>query len=444
MSQIKVFLISVGLMILSTFSDSVFAHQSGQGNSTDHVMVTRHFSGLWEHSGQENQGFTLHVLHQYSGERIASAFWFTYGVDQRPEWLFGFGPIEENRIELDLYRVSEVAFLQPDDPEVNPENLIGSAVMTFDSCQTGTVTFETDLPEYGAGSVEIEQFGWILNTHCSGGVSDDMPADSRFGQQVLELQPAREGIQGSGLARYEGYPNHMEFEVETEGLQDGQYHLYVGMHERGEFAVIEGLGKIRFSSPGEDGFRLLNFEPRGQRLEIHDGTGAVLSSFDNMMEEDDHWGYRGGHGDGRGNDDGHHYACEDSGMGGHGHGMGGGHGRRDCVEEGGFIELEVDLENTGVLADAEGEAEWEMNAHRVRFAVQIEGVPVGDYPLQVAGEVVGLIEAVEMHQGEVIGRLGFTDPETYGISHLDFDPRGQLVEVLHGESVILKVEFPEE
>jgi hypothetical protein len=431
-------------MILNICSASVLAHQSGQEYSSENVIVTRHFSGLWEHSGQENQGFTLHVLHQYSGERIASAFWFTYDADQQPEWLFGFGPIEENRIELDLYRVSDVAFLQPDDPEVNPENLIGSAVMAFDSCQTGTVTFDTDLPEYGAGSIEIEQFGWILNTHCSGGMSDDMPADARFGQQTLELQPAKEGIHGTGHARHESYPNHIEFEVEVEGLQDGQYHLYVGMHQRAEFAVIEGHGRVRFSSPFEDGYKLLNFEPRGQRLAIHNGTGAVLSSFDNMMEEDDHSGYRGHHGDGHGGDDGHHYACEDSGMGGQGHGMGGGHGGADCVEEGDFIELDIDLENTGALADARGEAGWEMNTHRVRFSVEIEDIPVGNYPLRVAGEVLGLIEANEMHQGGVIGRISFRDPETYGINHLDFDPRGQLVEVLHGESVILRVEFPEE
>ena len=131
-------------------------------------------------------------------------------------------------------------------------------------------------------------------------------------------------------------------------------------------------------------------------------------------------------------------------MGGQGHGMGGGHGGADCVEEGDFIELDIDLENIGALADARGEAGWEMSTHRVRFSVEIEDIPVGNYPLRVAGEVLGLIEANEMHQGGVIGRISFRDPETYGINHLDFDPRGQLVEVLHGESVILRVEFPEE
>ena len=68
--------------------------------------------------------------------------------------------------------------------------------------------------------------------------------------------------------------------------------------------------------------------------------------------------------------------------------MGGDHGGDECVEEGDFIEVEIDLENTGVLADANGEAEWEMNSHRVKFSVEIEDVPVGDYSLHVGGAEV--------------------------------------------------------
>jgi hypothetical protein len=218
------------------------------------------------------------------------------------------------------------------------------------------------------------------------------------------------------------------------------------MYDRGGFSVQNGLGEIKFSSPSEDGHMLLNFEPRGQRIEIHDNMGAVLSSFDNIMEEDDHSQYRGSHGSGHGHDDEHDYACDDDpGMGGgHGGGMGGHHGGDDCVEEGDFIEVEVDLENSGVLVEAEGEAEWEMNSHRIKFSVEIEDVPVGDYPLHVGGVEVGVIRTFAMHNGEVFGRISFRDPEVYGMEHLDFDPRGQKIEVLQGASVILKVDFPAE
>ena len=452
MNNLNRFFGSVLLLAFAVASTGLFAHGSGTGpaDSPEGVIVTRHFSGLWEQPEHQNQGFTLHVVHQYSGERIAVAFWFTYGEDKESAWLMGQGPVIDNRIELNLYRLSGVEFLQQQNPDSDFAEVVGTALMEFDSCQTGTVTYNTDLPGMGEGSFPIEQFGWILNTHCSGGMSDDMPADAMHGQQGLEMSSAREGIQGSGHARFESYPNHMEFEIETEGLPDGEYHLYVGMHDRGDFSVQDGHGEMNFSSPAEDGHMLLNFEPRGQRLEIRDGMGAVLSSFDNMMEEDDHSQYRGGHGNGHGHDDDHDYECDDdSGMGGgmgggHGGGMGGDHGGDECVEEGDFIEVEIDLENTGILVDANGEAEWEMNSHRVKFSVEIEDVPVGDYPLHVGGVEVGVIEAFEMHSGEVFGHIGFRDPEVYGMEHLDFDPRGQKIEVLQDDTVILEVEFPAE
>jgi hypothetical protein len=57
---------------------------------------------------------------------------------------------------------------------------------------------------------------------------------------------------------------------------------------------------------------------------------------------------------------------------------------------------------------------------------------------------VGVIETFQMHYGDVFGHLVFRDPELYGMTHLDFDPRGQKIEVLQGDTVILEVEFPVE
>ena len=229
MNYLNRFFSGVLLLSFAVASPGLLAHGSGTGptESPEGVIVTRHFSGLWEQPEHQNQGFTLHVVHQYSGERIAVAFWFTYGEDQESAWFMGQGPVIDNRIELNLYRLSGVEFLQQKNPDLNFAEVVGTALMEFDSCQTGTVTYKTDLPGMIEGSFPIEQFGWILNTHCSGGMSDDMPSDAMHGQQGLELMSAREGVQGGGHARFESYPNHMEFEIETEGLPDGEYHLYV-------------------------------------------------------------------------------------------------------------------------------------------------------------------------------------------------------------------------
>ena len=85
-----------------------------------------------------------------------------------------------------------------------------------------------------------------------------------------------------------------------------------------------------------------------------------------------------------------------------------------------------------------------MNTDRVEFSVEIEDIPVGSYTLKVGGIEEGIIEAFEMHDGGVYGHIKFRDPETNGRNHLDFEPRGQKIEVFQGDSVILEVNFPTE
>ena len=431
--------LAYGLLVLST---GISAHETGTPGSADGMIVTRHFSGIWDQVDQEAQGLAIQVVEQFDDSRKSVTYWYTYGTDRNTAWFVGIGDLVDNRIDLMLFESKDVGFMQDAQPGNDPVQSIGTMTIVFDSCKSGVVTYETDHDEVGSGSFKIERLLEIMNTHCTGGISDDMHADGMFGNQYLKLDPARDGITGNGLTMYEDYSGHMEFEVEVEGLQDGEYHLYIGMQDQGAFVVHEGHGDMKFSSPAEDGHRLMNFDPRGEQIDIHDGMGAVLSSFDEMMNEDDH----GHHGDDDGNhdDNDHNFDCEFGHGSGHGMGHGMGGGMDDCVEDGDFVEIEVDLLNTGVLSEAEGEADWEMNSHRVEFSVEIEGVPVGSYALVVGGMEVGMIEAFELHDGDVYGHLKFRDPETHGREHLDFEPRGQKIEVLQGSTTILEVEFPAE
>ena len=416
--------------LLSTGS-SVFAHGSGPDGPMDDFIVTRHFTGAWDQVNQESQGLTLEVIDQLDESRKSVAYWYTYGADRKTAWYLGIGDLAENQIVFELYESADVGFMQDDNPDHSPVVSIGTMTIVFDSCDTGAVTYETDHEEVGSGAFDIRRVSKIKNTHCSGGISDDMHADGMFGEQRLELTSAREGISGNGHARYEDFPGHMEFEIDVNDLPDGAYHLYAGMQDRGEFTVQGGHGNLEFISPGETGKMMMTFDPRGMLIEIHDDQGVVLSSFDNRFEQDD----RGHNGDGE-----HDFDCES----GHGPGHGMGMGMHDCVNDGEYIEIEADLVNTGVILDAEGEAEWEMNTNRVEFSVEIEDVPAGSYMLKVGGNEVGVIEAFEMHDGDVYGHIKFRDPESHGREHLDFEPRGEKIEIFQGGSIILEVDFPVE
>ena len=434
---------SVALAIgLVAFGANLSAHGNGSGDPPDGMMVTRHFTGIWDQVDQESQGLALQVIEQLDDSRKAVVYWYTYGADRKPAWFLGTGALVENRIEFELFESTDVGFMQDAEPGNDSVKSIGSMTIVFDSCYSGVVSFDTVHATVGSGTFNIERLLEVMNTHCTGGISDDMYDDGMFGEQRMDLTPAREGITGSSHARYEDYPAHMGFQLDAEGLPDGVYHLVVGMHDRGEFTVHEGHGEMEFTSPAEDGKMHMTFDPRGEQIEIHDNEGVVLSSFDDMFEEDDH----GHHGDGDGHDgdDDHNYDCEFGDGSGHGMGGGMGGGMMDCVDDGDFVEIEVDLENTGVLVEAKGEAEWEMNSNRVEFSVEIEDVPVGLYTLKVGGVEVGIIEAFEMHMGGIFGHIMFRDPESYGRAHLDFEPRGQKIEVFQGESIILEVDFPTE
>jgi len=417
---------------------NLFSHESS--DSTDGFMVTRHFTGVWDQVDQETQGLSLEVIEQLDDSRRSVVYWFTYGADRNATWYIGIGDLVDNRIEFNLYESTDVGFMQEARPGNDSANDIGTMSIVFDSCNSGVVTYKTNHEEVGSGAFNITRLTEVMNTHCTGGISDDMHADSMFGEQRIELASAREGVTGGGHARYEDFPGHMEFEVEVEGLPDGEYHLYAGMQDRGDFNVHDGHGEMEFASPGETGKMMMTFDPRGMQIEIHDGEGVMLSSFDSMFEEDEH----SHHGDGNGHqgDDDHNYDCEFGSGSGHGMDGGMGGGMTDCVDDGEFIEIKADLVNTGVITEGSGEAEWEMNSDRVEFSVEIEDVPVGSYSLVIGGNEVGIIEAFVMHDGDVYGHIKFRDPEVHGREHLDFEPRGQKVEVLQGDRVILEVEFP--
>jgi hypothetical protein len=421
---------------------NVSAHGPGTGTSADGIMVTRHFTGLWDQVDQEAQGIALQVIEQLDDSRRAVAYWYTYGADRNTTWFMGIGNLVENRIEFELYDSTDVGFMQDALPVNDSVHSIGTMAISFGSCSSGLVTYDTDHDVAGSGSFRIERLAEIMNTHCTGGISDDMHADAMFGEQRIELLPAGGGVSGSAYARYEDFPGHSEFKVDVEGLPDGDYHLYVGMQERGDFIVQNGRGEIEFASPAEDGKMLLNFDPRGMQIEIHDASGATLSSFDDMFDNDDHH-YGGMYGD----DDDHNYDCQDGSGSGHGMGGGGmggmGGGMHDCVDDGEYIDIQASLDTTGMFPDARGHAEWDMNSHRVQFSVEIENVPAGIYTLNVGGVDVGVIEAFQMHFG-VYGHISFRDPESYGMQHLDFEPRGEMIKVLQGSNTILEIEFPTE
>ena len=371
------------------------------------VVVTRNFTGGWDQTDHESQGISLQVIDQDSGEKVAVAYWFTYGDDDKSAWFLGIGSAIGNRIEMTLYEASGVGFLEDNSSEDNPVVAVGTMEIEFSGCDDGVITFATDLAGVGSGAFPISRLTDLFNTDCSGGVSDDTPSDVLASEQRIGLVAAQEGSLASGHADFEERADRTNFSVEVEDMVDGSYQIFVGGTDRGELVVNMGIGETEFRSPVEAGKVLLTFDPRGELVEIRDAEGVVLTSGEVVLDPGD-------------DDDG-----DDTGN-----------------IDFGTTEIEVELTNTGVFTEASGDARLRPREDRTDFRVEIEDVPIGPYSLRVGGQIVGVIQVKTLEDGSIEGELEFRNPVEPGKILLDFDPRGQQIDVLDGSTVILETLFP--
>ncbi len=381
--------------------------------SASDLVVTRYFSGLWDQPKQEAQGIMLQVIDQEEdGKKKAVAYWFTYGDDMNTAWYMAIGHVEGDQIVMKLYDSAGVGFMEDDAPGNDSVYSIGDLVLWFHNCNKGTASYDTEA-DIGSGEFEIRRLAGLYNSRCSGGISDDTPSDARPLKLEADLEPARTGITGKGKAKFWERSDRSDFHVSAEGIDDGVYDIMVcadnGAYTNpvGTLNVVAGEGSTHFRSPQTGNQENLGFDPRDCLIEIHDATGAVLTSGDGVL------------------------APKNSGNGG------GGNGRS---------EIEADLNNMGAYPEGEGEASYVVKNNSVEFEVEIKGVPVGSYPLWVESGLEGNITVAaddDDDDDSLKGKLRFSNPQKDGRELLDFDPRGKLIEVYEGNTLIFEVIFPE-
>ena len=71
--------------------------------------------------------------------------------------------------------------------------------------------------------------------------------------------------------------------------------------------------------------------------------------------------------------------------------------------------------------------------------MEVEDAPLGDYQLLVGGVPRGTITVAIASKGEIEFS---SDLDERGVLRLDFDPRGQDIEIRHDATVLLHVAFP--
>ena len=397
--------------IFSLFlSASVFA-----GNP----LITSSFSGIWDQPEQESQGIILQIGEQLDEEgieqKVGIAYWFTYGADLKTSWYLGVGDVMGNKISMVLYTASDIGFMAANlegDELVVP---VGFLNLEFRNCNHGIATFGfTEAEEViDSGEFPIKRISSIYRQRCSGGISDDPPANGKPLQLEVSLYPVADGGAGKGKAKFWQRADRADFKVEVEGVPAASSAYSVRIcadnanpEVKFDMVVVDGEGELEFRSPEITDKEDLNFEPLGCKIELLDGEVVVLTTGEEVLSEK----------------------------------MPGKPDREDALY------IEADFTNTGVegFEAAEGEAEFEAGSDEIELSVKIKNVPVGFYAVHINGASNGDLEVVEVN-GKFEGRAKFTDPQKPGTDKLLTDPRGLLIEVFNnaGEN-ILEIYFPSE
>jgi hypothetical protein len=365
-------------------------------------LVTRAFSGIWDQPDQQSQGLILQIADLPDDSKNAVVYWFTYAGDLESAWYFAVGEVDGNTVQMTLYSATGVGFMQ-DGLEGNPAvSEIGTLELEFRNCNHGVARYATGEDVLGSGEFRIHRLTRNFRTRCTGGISDDTREGVRPSRLDVELQPARDDISGAGKAMFWERSERSDFKVFVRQLPDGVYELLVCGEDRGDIEVIDGSGHADFRSPASDEHALLDFDPRDCTIEVADGSGAALTSGDAVLS-----------------DKGDKPAKPDHPAN---------------------MRIEAALESSGLVDGAEGSAEYRVAGGKVEFNVTVTGLPAGDYPLVVGGSEAGVIE---VRRDGSRSQLNFRDPARPGAELLDFDPLGQVIEVLFGGEVVLDALFPD-
>jgi hypothetical protein len=242
----------------------------------------------------------------------------------------------------------------------------------------------------------------------SGGLEGAIPGVNQcaFSETETPLVAAPAAGSGSGNTKLRVREDcRRDFSVEIEDVPLGAYDLLIGGVPKGTLQVVDvggqNQGEIEFTSePHDSGELFLDFDPIGAEVEIRQ-SGTLFFSLTQGPP-----------------------------------GSGSGGGSASC--SGAPTEITVPLLNAGSVPTASGDARYRLRADcRADFAVEIEDVADGSYELRVGGATAGTI-AVSGGKGEI----EFSDPIEPGKELLDFDPRGQAVEVFDGATLLLERAFP--
>ena len=373
------------------------------------MIITKSFTGGWHDPSKSGQGFLLEIIRS-NNQKKALTTWFTFDVNGNQYWLIGVGDIQGQRINFEMLLPQGGKFGNAHDPS-NMSNIYwGDVTFNFTNCNKGTVNWESPLPGFESGSMQVIRTTAINKLNCTGGLIDELGDSITESEVITSLLSTGADSDAYGKTKYEQRADRIDYSVEIEDLPLGVYELYVGETLQGEITVLTQAngsteGEIEFRDPLEPGKQPLDFDPQGQVIEIVQNGVVYLTS-------------------------------EGSNSGGNN----GGNTSEDAPPFGNS-ETEAYMLNTGIAPLGKAKIKLEQRSDRVDFQIELEDVPFGFYDFNVNGSIEGVIEVIQTAAG-VEGELEYRNPVEAGKELLDFNPLGQPLSVTQGSTVFFTLDFP--
>lgn len=239
-----------------------------------------------------------------------------------------------------------------------------------------------------------------------GGGSGGSGDKTKTGVYMVNVGP---DFDAQGKLKYEAKATKTKFSIEVEKLAPGTYDVLVGGAPVSQITTVSSASvEVEFQNPVEPGKTLLNFDPLGAQIDVVQGATVFLTGV--LPAANSATGTSAPSKPGKGS--------------------------KDLGKKGGDSLL-VSLASSGVIAGAKGKAKLSQSGE-TEFEVEIEHVPAGTYDFLVAGVQRGTF--VTNGLGEA--QLDYSTSPAGAVQLLDFEVKGQLLEVKSGANTILSTVFP--
>ncbi len=152
----------VGLPCGAAAKTQAAAGGSGNQPETSISESLAGISGSWFDPSHDGEGWLIEIL----SDTLALVYWFTYDSSGKQAWFTGVGDIDGNTISVELLLPKGAEFGPGFDPETVDFVTWGTAEFSYDGCDGGSMTYNSNLAGYGSGSLTLKRLARLAEVSC--------------------------------------------------------------------------------------------------------------------------------------------------------------------------------------------------------------------------------------------------------------------------------------